>query len=253
MASVLLGNRLRRQIRSQMWPVLRRAGFTEFFPLQAYRRSPKTIEVVEFLTFRPEWQEPRWLGGEAYANGASFILHVGTYFVDVERLPWSEPRPRPKAQDCHRCTRLAHQMADSEVDGRTFWPGPNGEKIDEIVGQAVQAVCSRGLGYLDDYRDTAAWVKAHGEGACRNPGHQEPDTLSPEEAAEALRAAREGRQACKALSNLHLRLHLSDEHLTDAGPCSDVLAALLIGQGRMEDAMNCLDGPKQERLQQAVR
>jgi hypothetical protein len=253
-SSVLLSNRLRRQIRAKVWPVLAEEGFVEFAPLRAYRVHDGVIEVVEFTPVRYEWREPRWLGGNAYANGATFALHVGTYFTDVDRLPWSMPRDtRPHAQECHRCSRLAHESADSECDGRTFWPGPNGERLEEVVEEAVRVLKSRGLRYLDDYRNADAWLDAHEKGEARHPGSEETVELTADEAAEAMRIVKEGKAArASALRELHNRIHLADEHLTPASPCADVLAGLLIGRGRPEDAMRCLDGPKQEQLRQLV-
>ncbi|RYG23382.1 hypothetical protein EON82_14195 [bacterium] len=253
-SSVLLGNRLRRQIRAKVWPVLAEEGFVEFAPLRAYRVHDGVIEVVEFTPVRREWREPRWLGGNARSNGGTFMLHVGTYFTDVDRLPWAVAREsRPKAHECHRCSRLAHESEDSECDGRTFWPGSNGERLEEVVEEAVRVLRARGLKYLDDYRDADGWLAAHEQGSARHPGSEETVELTAEEAAEALRIAREGKAArADALRKLHTRMHLSDEHLTPASPCADVLAGLLIGRGRAEDAMRCLEGPKQEQLRQLV-
>jgi hypothetical protein len=253
-SSVLLGNRLRRQIRTKVWPILAEEGFVEFAPLRAYRVHDGVIEVVEFTPVRHEWREPRWLGGTAHSNGATFMLHVGTYFTDVERLPWASGRTsRPKAGECHRCSRLAHESADSECDGRTFWPGSNGERLDEVVEEALRVLKARGLKYLDDYRDADGWLAAHERNESRHPGSDETIELTAEEAAEALRIAREGKAArANALRELHNRMHLADEHLTPPNPCADVLAGLLIGRGRPEDAMRCLEGPKQEQLRQLV-
>ena len=253
MASVLLGKRLRRHIRSKVWPVLEEVGFVEFAPLRAYRIGEKTIDVVEFVTFGNEWREPRWMGGDVRANGATFALHVGSYYPEVDRLPWAAPRDgRPKAHECHRAARLAHESADSDVDGRNFWPGAKGERLDEVIEEAVRVLRTRGLSYLEDY-DPDAWLAAHDRKEARHPGPEEAPALTPAEAAEALRIAREGRAARdKALSTLHARLHLADEHITDANPCGDVLAGLLVGRGRIEDALKCLDDAKRERLLKAA-
>lgn len=244
-STVLLGNRLRRAIRVKVWPALEEAGFGEFGATRAYRRRDGVIEVVEFTPFALEWREPRWLGGEARANGGSFMLHVGTYYVDVDQLPWAEAVERPKAHQCHRCVRLSHGDADSAADGRTFWPGADGERLDEMIEMALQALQARGLAYLDGHRDAESWIEGGSES-------KETVELTADEAAEMMRICREGRNAkTGALDGFHRRHHLADDRL-DGRPCGDVLAGLLIGRGRVEEAMECLEGPKQERLREAA-
>lgn len=196
-SSVLLRNRLRRQIHAKVWPVLQEAGFIEFAPLRAFRVDDGKVETVEFVVLRPEWREPRWIGGEAYANGATFNLHVGTYFLGD-----GETHLRPRAKDCHCRATLSHDVYDSACDGRTFWPGHKGEALDEAVEMAIRALKSRGLDHLRHY---AANRTA--------PSPLEEVGLSTAEAAEMMRICREGRAArAGALEDLHRRLHLADEH-----------------------------------------
>lgn len=145
-SSVLLGTRLRRQIRSHVWPMLKEEGFVEFAPLRAYRIAVNRVELVEFVIMRPQWREPCWIGGEAYANGATFSLHVGTYFLED-----SESTIRPYAHQCHYHAMLAHDIANYVGDGRTFWPGEKGEALEETVEMAVRALRTRGLDHLRHY------------------------------------------------------------------------------------------------------
>ena len=249
--SVLLGKRLRRQIGTKVWPQLESKGFTQFAPLRAYREAPGRIDVVEFATFRPEWGEARWLGGDAYANGGTFTLHVGTYYLDVDALPWSRPRSaKPKVCDCHRAARLAHGKKDSAADGRTFWPGKDGERLEATIDEAVLALNTNGLGYLDGYADTDGWIATFDVSGASDDESLE---LTAAECADMMRIVREGRSvSSERLSALHDRLHLCDEHLTSANPCGDVLAALLLGKGRVEDALRCLDDAKREMLRQKL-
>lgn len=193
-----LGKQLRRQIREKAWPLLREAGFTEFRSLRAYRVDGTKIEVVEFATMRPEWGEPRWLGGEAYANAGTFSLLVGTYQID------GDASPRPRCQDCHHCTRLAHESMDCAADGRTYWPGEDGSCLGAIVDEAVNVLRSRGLDVL----------AKHGKGDPCATERFEEIGLSHEEAEEMMRICREGRKARGgALDGFHRRVHLADEPL----------------------------------------
>ena len=197
-SSVLLGTRLRRQIRTQVWPMLQEEGFVEFAPLRAYRIAGNRVELVEFSPFPREWREPRWLGGEAYANGACFALYVGTY-----ALGDGEEKPRPRLHECHWCTKLHHGDVDSPADGRSFSAGLRGERLDQAIESAVSALRERGLDTLRD----------HGS---PRPIHNEVG-LSTAEAAEMMRICREGRAArADALDDLHRRLHLVDEHYVNA-------------------------------------
>ena len=209
--SVLLGKRLRQSIHERVWPVLEAEGFTEFAPLRAFRRGERTLDLVEFATFRPEWREPRWLGGEAYANGATFALHVGTYYVPVGHADAATLKPH--CGDCHRCATLAHDSMDSVTDGRTFYPGPKGERLDATIDEAVRAIRTRGLAILTGYADLKAWLEAVERGEDSGCGPDDEPCLSPEEAHEMLRLCREGRAArTGVLDDLHRRLHLRDEH-----------------------------------------
>lgn len=189
----LLGKALRRQIRIMVWPILKEEGFVEFGPLRAYRISPGRVEMVEFSPFRREWNEPRWLGGNAFANGACFSLYVATYAGE------GAEETRPRYQECHWCTKLHHGDMDSPADGCSFYTGENGEKIEDAIQAAVRALQSRGLAILGD----------HGR---KSPPTEEVG-LSSEEAAEMMRICREGRSVRSgAMDELHRRLHLSDEH-----------------------------------------
>lgn len=199
-STVLLGKRLRRQIRVKVWPVLEAEGFAEFGPLRAFRIGDDRIEVVEFATFRREWREPRWLGGDAFANGGTFTLHVGTYFAEGDQTP----RPRPYAHECHRALRLAHESMDSAADGRTFWPGHDGQRLDAVIDEAVRVLRARGLDAL----------AKHSKDEPCSAGHFEDWGLSEAETVEMMRICREGRAArADALHDLHRRLHLADEVL----------------------------------------
>lgn len=194
-SSVLLGKRLRRQVRAKVWPILEAAGFVEFAPLRAYRVSEGRVEVVEISPFRAEWRGPRWLGGEAYANGACFSLYVGTYAHDG-----TQGEARPRYHECHWCTKLHHGDNDSAGDGRSFHGGLRGERLEAAVEAAVAAIRERGLDVL----------KGHG---AESPRHEEVG-LSSDEADEMLRICREGRSARSGvLDRFHRGVHLADERL----------------------------------------
>ena len=210
-SSVLLGKRLRRQIKAKVWPTLEEAGFGEFTGLRAFRRGERTLDVVEFAPLKPEWHEPRWIGGEARANGATFSLHVGSYYVPVG---YEDAKTmRPHCDDCHRCACLAHESMDSVADGRTFYPGASGERLDAIVDEAVRVLQSRGMAILAEYADIKTWLEAVERGDEPGCGPKEEPCLTPEEATEMLRLCRGGRSASTgALDGLHRRIHLSDDH-----------------------------------------
>ena len=191
--------------------MLKEEGFTEFTSLRAFRRGETTLDVVEFTTFRPEWREPRWLGGEAYANGATFGLHVGSYYVPLAHGDLAALKPH--CCDCHRCACLAHETVDSAADGRTFYPGARGERLEAIVDEAVRVIRTRGLEILARHSDIKSWLQAVERGDEPGCGPDEEPCLTPEEAHEMLRLCREGKAAkTGALDDLHRRMHLRDEH-----------------------------------------
>ncbi len=197
--SELLRHRLRRQIRAKVWPFLEAEGFVEFEPFRAYRIGDGVIELVEFTTFQSEWREPRWIGGQIYANGGTFSLYVGVLYFAGEC-----PGERPSFEQCHRATRLAKENCECPAEGRTFYPGPDGERIEEVVDEATRVLRARGFDVLSHY-------SARKSGC---PGTPEPMLLSAAETEEMIRICREGRKArAGALDDLHKRLHLADEHL----------------------------------------
>ncbi len=93
---------------------------------------------------------------------------------------------------------------DSAADGRTFWPGEGGERLDAIVDEAVRVLRARGLAELARHsKDDPCDLKTF-----------EEIGLSTEEAAEMMRICREGRVArTGTLDGFHRRVHLSDEVL----------------------------------------
>jgi hypothetical protein len=46
-----------REIKSEIWPVLRRAGFDKFSPKTAWRYTPEQIHVVNFQSFNSHLAE----------------------------------------------------------------------------------------------------------------------------------------------------------------------------------------------------
>src|SRR5271165_6784795 len=87
-----------REIKDEIWPMLRQHGFTEFGPKTAWRRQPDQIHVVNFQSFSS------YLAGGVGCTTFSFALNLGIYFHAIPLhypiLKGPDPSVKPHEYDC---------------------------------------------------------------------------------------------------------------------------------------------------------
>jgi len=71
-----------REIKNEIWPLLRNHGFSEFTGKSAWRRLPEQIHVVNFQSFS------RYLAERVGCTTFSFALNLGIYF---RTIPFVDP------------------------------------------------------------------------------------------------------------------------------------------------------------------
>jgi hypothetical protein len=251
----------RSEIRKQIRPLLEHAGFTEFTDLTAWRRGPRTIEVVDIMTMGPRFGQAQWLGGELYATAATFMLGVGAYYLDLHRLPWAGPPPhRPicgrgesaKRPTVHREIDLARSDPDpGRIQGTTFYGLPDGSNVEEVIADAAKALADRGLPWLERTRDIPAFLSGE---SISSPCHSASRLELTESEKRELQDWQE-RTGAAAFMIGHLppefseglleklrqskrQSNLRDHTALDREPYGDLRVGLLIGEGRIDDALH---------------
>ena len=130
--------------RRDLWPILTRAGFSEFTDRLAHRVSDGFVEVVEFLPMdsmeRKAWKHPPGM----------FRIGLGLFWNDLgeDRLFRRDRigNPRPVANECHISNWLTPA---NRIDrhARTAF---------DSAREASAALSVEGLGWLDLVRDPSA-------------------------------------------------------------------------------------------------
>ena len=93
-----------REIKREIWPLLRREGFMEFSPKTAWRHTPDQIHVVNYQSFNS------YLAEGVGCTTFSFALNLGIFFraipfeYPVKKGP--DPSVKPQEYHCHFRHRL---------------------------------------------------------------------------------------------------------------------------------------------------
>jgi len=85
-----------KELKAQIFPILRDAGFARFKTRTAWRDDAETICVVDFKSLGS------YLGSAVGVTSHSFGAVAGVYFKAVHATPWST-EPVPDAPEEWRC------------------------------------------------------------------------------------------------------------------------------------------------------
>lgn len=262
MAEFDLKKAFRQELRAKVWPPLKQVGFDDFSDLSAYRHDKRWIDSIRFATLSAkEFGYPRYLGAQEYATDATFQLRVGTYYLDVHRLPWMGDRPaRPRfpmseratPYSVHRDLCLAGPRDGRSADPHVFRVEMDGSNMAEVLEAAQRALVERGLPWLAQTHDIESYMS--GEYSRSRPKPREYDFTEEERHQIQEWAKSQGIEGPNILAfgytfppeilALYDRERSKDpprDHEGDLGFATDeVLWGLLIGSGRTEEALSLL-------------
>ncbi len=135
---------LAREIKNEIWPILRRAGFTEFSPKTAWRHTPDQIHVVNYESFSS------YLAGGVGCTTFSFALNLGIYF---RVIPFESPIKKPQESHCHFRHRLLKSIDQPVLPRRDTWyVEPDGTNVLECLDDSRAAIVREGLPWFDRFQ-----------------------------------------------------------------------------------------------------
>lgn len=139
-----------REIRREIWPALKQAGFAYFTGKKAWRHSANKIDVVNFQSFNS------YLADSVGCTTLSFALNLGCYLTCI---PWPTRWPKkdpllPQEYLCHFRHDLKKSIKQSELERKSIWLiKENGEYLPEAIADAKSLLLQEGLPWFDLFVD----------------------------------------------------------------------------------------------------
>ena len=140
-----------RDIKNEIWPRLRREGFTEFSPKTAWRHTPDQIHVVNYQSFNS------YLAERVGCTTFSFALNLGIFFraipfeYPVKKGP--DPSVKPQEYHCHFRHRLLKEISQPILPRRDTWyVEPDGSNLLECLDDSRMAIERDGLPWFDRFK-----------------------------------------------------------------------------------------------------
>jgi hypothetical protein len=144
-----------RKIKSEIWPLLRRDGFTRFSTKTAWRYTPEQIHVVNFQSFSSYHAEG------LKCTTFSFAVNLGIYF---RCIPFNYPPPKgcdpslePQEYECHFRHVLSKRIGQEVLPRRDIWyVEPDGSNVLETLADARTALEEDGLTWFSRFASLLA-------------------------------------------------------------------------------------------------
>jgi len=138
-----------REIKSEIWPLLRANGFTRFTGRGAWRYRPEQIHVVNFQSFNS------YLATAVGSTTFSFALNLGIYFRMIPMhypVRGVHPSVRPQEYHCHFRNHLTKSFEQPEFTRRDIWyVAPDGGNVLEVLADARTVLTQDGLPWFDKF------------------------------------------------------------------------------------------------------
>jgi hypothetical protein len=140
-----------KEIKHEIWPLLRREGFTEFSPKTAWRYTPDQIHVVNYQSFSS------YLAEGVGCTTFSFALNLGIFFraipfeYPVKKGP--DPSVKPQEYHCHFRHRLLKNIEQPILLRRDTWyVEPDGSNLLQCLDDSRTAIEREGLPWFDRFK-----------------------------------------------------------------------------------------------------
>lgn len=133
-----------REIRREVWPVLRQQGFDAFTSRTAWRHLPDRVWVVNFQSFSSYF---------SLVDGCttfSFAMNIGIYLDALAENVDAKVRARPRDYHCHFRAKLAKGIHQQNYTRSDIWfVDPQGSNLLDVVDDARRVLLSEGMGWFD--------------------------------------------------------------------------------------------------------
>ncbi len=140
-----------KEIKHEIWPLLRREGFTEFSPKTAWRYTPDQIHVVNYQSFNS------YLAEGIGCTTFSFALNLGIFFraipfeYPVKKGP--DPSVKPQEYHCHFRHRLLKNIEQPILPRRDTWyVERDGSNLLQCLDDSRTAIVREGLPWFDRFQ-----------------------------------------------------------------------------------------------------
>lgn len=137
-----------REIRREVWPVLREKGFDALSARTAWRHMEDRVWVVNFQSFNSYF---------SLVDGCttfSFALNLGIYFHALGEGDKAEVEAKPKDYQCHFRGKLFKAITQKNYGRKDIWyVDPEGLNLLEVLDDARRVLLCDGMGWFDGFSD----------------------------------------------------------------------------------------------------
>jgi uncharacterized protein DUF4304 len=165
-----------REIRTRIWPALRKAGFDCFTGRTAWRHGESKIDVVNFQSFNS------YLAEGVRCTTFSFALNLACFFNHIPyiypgRLKTKNGKLLPNEYEGHVRWHLDKSLEQPELKRSEIWfIGENGRYFPEAIEDAKSAIIRIGLPWFErfnDLREVMRTLLADGESDAQHIGSKD--------------------------------------------------------------------------------
>jgi len=203
-------------IRSEVWPVLRRQGFSKFDSRNAWRYRGPLVDVVNFQSFNSH------LASGIGCTTFSFALNLGVFLRGSasDRRVKRDPNGLARPQE-YECSFRADLKKRTPVDGferaDIFYVAPDGSTMAAVLRETICLLQEQGPPWFAAFEDLGSVVRAMTE------------NQTPAKWTEALGLGASGRpgsyNACDLLASLQVERHSQSPDSVSASDCLDAIDA----------------------------
>ena len=133
-----------REIRREVWPVLREKHFDAFTARTAWRHLADRVWIVNFQSFNSYF---------SLVDGCttfSFALNLGIYFHALGEEDKTEVQAKPKDYQCHFRSKLFKTITQQNYSRKDIWYlDPEGLNLLEVLDDARQVLLLDGMAWFD--------------------------------------------------------------------------------------------------------
>lgn len=148
-----------KEIKREIWPLLRREGFTEFSPKTAWQYMPDQIHVLNYQSFNS------YLAEGVGCTTFSFALNLGIFFraipfeYPVKKGP--DPSVKPQEYHCHFRHRLLKGIDQPILPRRDTWyVEPDGSNLLQCLHDSRTAILQEGLPWFRHFESLETVLSA---------------------------------------------------------------------------------------------
>jgi hypothetical protein len=148
-----------REIKQEIWPLLRQEGFTEFSAKTAWRHTSDQIHVVNYQSFNS------YLAQGVGCTTFSFALNLGIFFRAIPfQYPFKrgpDPSVKPQAYHCHFRHRLLKGIDQPILPRRDTWyVEPDGSNLLQCLDDSRTAILQEGLPWFSRFESLESVLSA---------------------------------------------------------------------------------------------